>query len=221
MKYFIFTCALLYLVSCKKKEEPADEKPVIYFYPEKHQKIQATIKAQNPENMTFSYPKLNEYWNFVAEPNGNLIFSDGKNYPYLFWEAQAEENNVDFNEGFVVQKENLIHFFEEKLNILGLQTKEQADFITYWAPRMSKYDQVQLHFAIASNQMTNELGKDFENRFNLHVDPQPDTKIRILMYWKPCLNQTKINVQNLPRLTRKGFTVIEWGGVELKNEIIF
>jgi len=57
----------------------------------------------------------------------------GKTYPYLFLEANSYANQ-DTNEGFIVKDKDTEEFLEEKLEILGLNDKEKADFITFWLP---------------------------------------------------------------------------------------
>jgi hypothetical protein len=58
----------------------------------------------------------------------------------LFWEAkttglkyQSISNDVD---GFLIATDTLVPFLENALNQLGLNAKEQTDFITFWAPQL-------------------------------------------------------------------------------------
>ena len=50
----------------------------------------------------------------------------------------------------------------------------------------------------------------------LIVNPNPDTIIRVLMEYKKTDKNTKVKKQELTTPTRKGFTVVEWGGTLIK-----
>lgn len=46
--------------------------------------------------------------------------------------------------GFVVAREDAVSFLEGKLAQLGLNDREAADFITYWAPRIRAHEHVRV-----------------------------------------------------------------------------
>ena len=50
----------------------------------------------------------------------------------------------------------------------------------------------------------------------LEVNPKPDTVIRVLMIYKPLNKKIKVKEQKIITPERKGFTLVEWGGTELK-----
>ena len=50
----------------------------------------------------------------------------------------------------------------------------------------------------------------------LIVNPNPNTVIRVLMEYKKVDKNTKVKKQELTTPTRKGFTVVEWGGTLIK-----
>ena len=50
----------------------------------------------------------------------------------------------------------------------------------------------------------------------LDITPNPDTIIRILMDYKPLDKKIIVKEQNLITSERTGFTVVEWGGSEIK-----
>ncbi|MCH5198834.1 MAG: hypothetical protein J1E34_08010 [Oscillospiraceae bacterium] len=50
----------------------------------------------------------------------------------------------------------------------------------------------------------------------LEVDPAPDTLIRVFMAWKAADEWVALPEQKLIAPERTGFTVVEWGGTELK-----
>lgn len=50
----------------------------------------------------------------------------------------------------------------------------------------------------------------------LEITPNPNTVIRVLMTYKGLDKPIKIKEQNLTTVERNGFTVVEWGGMDLK-----
>lgn len=57
---------------------------------------------------------------------------------------------------------------------------------------------------------------EIEENMPLLVTPSPDTLIRIIMDWKSLDNSIDVKEQTLTPVTRNGFTVVEWGGTEIK-----
>ena len=179
-------------------------KPVIYLYPEKPMDISVQLKLNNSE-FTTVYPKFNEKntWNVHAKPNGDIILND-RTYPYLFWEASSYDLE-DSNEGFLVTEENAEKFLEEKLEILGLNEKERADFIVFWLPHLIKNK-----LSLCTFQ-----SKKFFDNFELNITPKPDTLIRIYLCIKKLDSPINVKEQKLESIERKGYTAIEWGGYKL------
>lgn len=57
---------------------------------------------------------------------------------------------------------------------------------------------------------------EIEENMPLLVTPSPDTLIRIIMDWKSLDNSIDVKEQTLTLVTRNGYTVVEWGGTEIK-----
>ena len=96
-------------------ESTTKDKPIIYLYPE--QETEVTVKVENPQNLTHTYPKYENEWKVLAKPNGDLKdLKTGRNLYALYWEGiNTVEPNM--NEGFIVKGEDTIKFLEEKLAI--------------------------------------------------------------------------------------------------------
>ena len=75
--------------------------------------------------------------NVHASQSGKL-FVDRRELTSLFWEADLKTFESSFETGFIVTKENVAAFLEEKLRILGLTDLEANEFITYWLPVFNK-----------------------------------------------------------------------------------
>ncbi len=184
-----------------------EDKPVIYLYPQ--QKTNVTVKLDLKGELLFTYPTYNNGWEVEANPDGTLNHNN-KEYNYLFWEGQSKITNADIKleEGYIVKYENLLLFLEEKLNAMGLSSKEQQDFITYWYPRMNKNSNNYIHFL---------FNNDFAKYAQLEINPKPDNVFRVFMVWSKIEANSGIYTkpQEIQKLNRKGFTVVEWGGSEM------
>ena len=56
----------------------------------------------------------------------------------------------------------------------------------------------------------------YTNSARLEVTPTPDSIIRVFMAYKASDEYVYIEAQELTAPNREGFTVIEWGGTEVK-----
>ena len=184
-------------------------KPVIYVYPQ--QTTPVNIKLDLKGEFIFTYPQYNNGWSFTADPNGT-IHMNNKEYQYLFWDGNTNINahEISWNEGFVVNTNELLGFLENKLTVMGLNSKEQQDFITYWYPLMSVNKKNYIHFV---------FNEDYNQYANISVTPKPDNMFRVYMIWANAdeIKDIKITEQNIPSLKREGFTIVEWGGSQIKS----
>lgn len=187
------------------------KKPVIYLYPETTTSV--TIDLKTVGNLTFTYPLLSEGWNVTAQSDGTLT-CNGKNYPYLFWEADQQIQNPFKSEqftGFKVAGKDAISFLEEKLTFMGFNDRERTDFITFWGPQL------------AANEFNNvifQFNETCDQYATLTIEPKPQNINRVYMLWGKTnspMFDANLLPQTLPVLNRSGFDVLEWGGVEIMN----
>ena len=184
---------------------PVDYKPIIYLYPKVETEV--TVKVGNPQNLTHTYPKYKNEWQVLAKPNGDLKdIKTGRNLYALYWEG-INTVKPNMTEGFIVKGEDTIKFLEEKLAILGLNEREAEEFIVYWLPKLesNKYNFIRF-----------QTEEEINNNMPLEITPKPDTVIRIVMEFKKLENPIQIQEQKLITPQRTGFTVVEWGGTEIK-----
>ena len=183
-----------------------DYKPIIYIYPE--EEIELTVKLGKKENITCSYPKYEDGWRVIAKPDGTLIDVTTQRELYaLYWEGIHSEKIVE-DEGFIVKGEETIEFLEEKLKILGLNAREAEEFIIYWLPKLEANKYNYIRFATQ---------EEIDKNMPLEISEEPDTIIRVLMQYKGLEEPIKIKEQRLEEQKREGFTVVEWGGTEIKE----
>lgn len=180
----------------------AVRKPVIYLYPEIAQDI--NVKVHFEGELTHTYPKYNRStgWNVTANPDGMLTEKiSGKAFSYLFWEGQSSFQYT-LDEGFVVEGEKVADFLDEKLALMGLNRREATDFVSYWLPELEKNAFNLIHFST----------EEYTQNAALEITPAPETLIRVFMVYKPLENSIDIPTQKLKQMSRKGYTVVEWGG---------
>lgn len=173
-------------------------KPVIYLYPEEPTKVTVKVAAK----ITQSEPLYQNGWEAMSYPNGKLVVN-GQTYPYLFWEGQGQ-NYPLINEGTVVPKADIETTLKTQLAQLGLNTKETADFLEFWLPKMPETPYVRLTW----------FGTNAMNRLApLSINPAPDTLIRVFLDFEGLNQPMNIKAQKLSSIPRQGFTVVEWGGL--------
>lgn len=182
------------------------KKPIIYLYPTSRQKI--NVKIEPKGDFVFTYPSYPESgWSIIGNPNGKIEYNE-RSYNYLFWEADSHIlNQVNLKTGFIVNSDTVVQFLENTLAKVGLSDVEQADFITYWAPQLELNKINFIHFEF------NEGYDKFISK--MIITPKPESSIRVFMLYKPINKPHKCKPQLIPSYTRKGFTVIEWGGTKL------
>ncbi len=178
-------------------------KPVIYLYPEEQTEVSVSLTLKG--ELTCTYPKYNDGWNVSAAPDGTLTDENGKTYYYLYWEGETDAE-YDFSHGFCVKGEDTAAFLESALEKLGLNRREANEFIVYWLPLME----------INPYNVISFQGEVYTDAADLAVTPAPDTVNRVFMAWKRSDEFVDIPEQSLVSPEREGFTVIEWGGTEVK-----
>ncbi|MEG2074725.1 MAG: hypothetical protein RRY54_08150 [Angelakisella sp.] len=180
---------------------PLTAKPVIYLYPRKQTDV--NVKLDFKGELWYTYPTIKDGgWNVTAYPDGRLVNkADGSEHYYLFWDGSSN-TQWKFDEGFCVAGDDTEAFLREKLAYMGLTPREYNDFITYWTPKLmgNKYNLITF------------AGEQYEQLAPLTVSPAPDSVLRVHMVYKATDKPVAIPEQKLKPFTRKGFTVVEWGG---------
>lgn len=186
-----------------------DYKPVVYLYPIKIENIKVQLDYKG--KLIADYPAYDysiKGWNVTASPDGKIINGDEKEYSYLFWEGEpAIPINYDLSTGFIVKGEDTVKFLQDTLSKMGLTPKEYNEFIVYWYPKMKDNKYNLIHFA----------DKQYTDTAPLTITPTPDSMLRVFMVFKPLDNAIDIKSQEIKSFNRTGFSVVEWGGTELKK----
>ena len=183
------------------------KKPIIYLYPE--EKTDVTVDLDFDGKLTYTYPYTEDgHWEVTADTDGTLTNkADGLEYSYLFWEGVTNSFTADFSKGFCVKGEDTTKFLQTILPKMGLTPKEYNEFIVYWAPLMQENE-----YNLISFQTDN-----YEANAPLHINPAPDSILRVYMAYKPLTSPVEIEPQTFESFERTGFTVVEWGGCLVNN----
>ena len=182
------------------------EKPVIYLYPEEETVI--SVKLDYKGDLTCTYPAYEDgkgWEDLTVSPDGT-IKKDGKEFYCLYWEGKGMAD-YDFSRGFCVKGEDSGAFLEQVLPVLGLTAREANEFIIYWLPRLEANPYNVISFQKEAYTATAPLV----------VSPAPDSILRVFMAFYGCNSYVEMVPQEFEEFHRVGFTVVEWGGAEVKK----
>ena len=178
---------------------------MVYLYPETTSHV--TVRLDYDGQLTCTYPAYEKGWQVIAQPDGALLNeADGKEYSYLFWEGRWDRE-YDMSEGFVVKGSDSAAFLQGILPQLGLVPKEYNEFIVYWLPRMEGNP-----YNLISFQQ-----EAYTDTARLEITPEPDSLLRVFMAYQPLDRPVEVEPQVLEPFVRQGFTMVEWGGCEIKG----
>lgn len=184
-------------------EETADAKPVIYLSPETV--VDVSVQLDYAGTLTCTYPAYDGGWHVNAKPDGTLTDASGQTYRYLYWEG-LDDTKYDLSSGFCVPGDETAAFLEAALDALGLTRTEANEFIIYWLPKMQENPYNLIAFQTDA----------YTQSARLTITPEPDTLIRVFMAWTALDEPVELPKQELSAPERRGFTVVEWGGAELR-----
>ncbi len=200
-------------------------KPVICMYAPDGQSVTASVSLRLDDSWRYSalYPRPSKEnrnyvtWDVVV--NADLksqeltVINNGvtKEYSYLFWEAVTvglPNFVIDQKNQFCIRSSEIDDHLDSALTKLGLNTRERNDLITYWLEQMKSKEYLLFSFC-------NEIL--YSNRARLEISPVPDCLIRVFLLFCPVdiEHPTTGDLSSLTGPLRQGFTVVEWGGMNL------
>jgi len=195
------------LLTCEEAEKkhplPVVKKPALYLYPTKTRQIEIYLKPKGW--LTKTIPYYNGIWLVRASPKGII---DNK-YEYLFYEV-ALNSSLDLpNEGWVVKIKELNQWFDKTLSKLGLKEKEIKDFKDFWLKELKGYPYFKIK--VLSEKFLND-------NLAIRIKPNPDKMIRVILVFEGIKQEEQITEPIIKTPKRKGFTVVEWGGILINEE---
>jgi len=205
-------------------------KPVIYLYPVKPTKI--SIQFLAPISLDTDIPTYHNGWNVLAQPDGILTdlqprFTNcsvidikkfgseyagsacqNNSYPYLYWAGTSTNRPYPvITKGWIVSRTDVSSFMNKTLDTIGFSSQEKSDFLSYWIPQMMLHNSPYYRISFLQNSEMNEIAP-------MKVSPIPDHYFRYFLDYLPLDAKPSIQLQpeNLTKIVRDGFTLIEWGG---------
>jgi hypothetical protein len=190
-----------------------NDKPVIYLYPMKPETITVSLTLHG-STIAATYPPIDPVtnsWRVLATPEGTLrTVEGGRKFGSLFWDSTVEVlPPYDLSSGWVIEGAKSREFLEEILPQFGLNEHEANEMIVYWYPRLLRHRWNQVYFA----------GHEYQESAELKITPKPDSILRVFLVTRPLKEPRELKFQSIPRFVRRGFTVVEWGGIELPAEV--
>lgn len=176
-------------------------KPNIYLYPAEETEVQVSFRL--PDLLTKTIPEYGTGWKVKACPDGSLT-AEGQEYGFLFYESETYPHYWQQEEGFVIPAENREAVFRRILTGYGLNETEIRDFCEFWCEKLD---------ADTSYAMYPQLTEAVDAAMPADITPAPDTVVRLWFAFSP--DQTPESTAVPEAVPRKGFTVIEWGGLFL------
>ena len=190
---------------------PYVDKPVIYLYPETESMI--SLKVNTKFQLKTTYPLYKNGWKVLANPDGKIKnLEDNKEYSYLFWEGNKtySDEETHYSKGFIVSGDSAITFLQRVLSQMGLKPNEYNEFIVFWLPILQSNKLNFVYF---------KTGEEYNTISTNTVHPKADVEIRVFMEFKKIDASFDLVPQSFITPIRKGFTLVEWGGTELKQAI--
>ena len=176
-------------------------KPVVYLYPQNdtlvNVKVGADVVISEPQ-----YPS-GGWKNVLAQPNGDLTYN-GKKYGSLYWEGYGHGAYPNITSGTIVTSKDAPQTIRNQLKSQGLQGREIDEFMAFWQPKLPTSPYVRLTWF--NDTQLNVLAP-------LSITPRPNTVIRTFLDFEGIDKSVPLKPQKFSAPQRKGFTVVEWGGL--------
>lgn len=179
-------------------------KPVVYLYPPIPMHVSVQVETRGQIIASIPHYPAEGWQNIWTEPSGKLSYQ-GKAYGELFYETNVNTIKQP-RTGVTLQTAELPTQLSQILTKLGLTYFERQEFLDFWLPKLYALKSPYIFFSIIDTSEKNAIDK-------LVVNPEPDTRIEFLAYFKPVPAPLLIPSLNMPPAPeRKGFTIVEWGG---------
>ncbi|QRV96146.1 ubiquitin family protein [Ceratobasidium sp. AG-Ba] len=188
-------------------------------------------------------------WTVNSNPDGTILdLRSLREVSYLFWEAHTnpvlfssspascvsntgQDTRAIFdpscpsvtpsNSAFLAFN-TVVGYIEDVLASLGLHTEARCSFITYWLPRLQRYNHIALRFLPQI---------EYEAAALMRISPSPDVTTRVFMLFRGVedsdvdqwgsavkdVNEWKdiVGVDMEKAMDTNNFRALEWGGMEV------
>lgn len=181
-------------------------KPVILLYPEKTLLVDVEVKTSGEIFISDPLYPPGGWKDVLANPDGSLVY---KNKPYkeLFYESKVKNYGTP-RTGLIFKSSELKTDLPKLLYKLGLNNNETEipEFMDFWLPKLKDLNSPYIFVSLIEKDVKEKNDK-------VIINPEPDTRIEIIVYFKPLNKLTDIEPLKIAdRPVRRGFTMLEWGG---------
>lgn len=197
-------------------------KPVVYVYKKNAIDIKVSLDLFGKGFFTKLIPGFSTgtTWDIRTQQNGLTVIDKGF-YEYLYYSVKVK--GYRFNkDGWIIQGNEAVWFFEDKLPKLNFRVQEQKDFIDFWKDQFKKDSYYFVSF---------KYNREMDKMVGLFFDKKPTSIERVLLegYEISSIEGKERflykNIWNsfdsylLRTFDRSpGFDVFEWGWVLKDNE---
>jgi hypothetical protein len=150
-----------------------------------------------------SDPAYDGGWTVQASPSGRLE-EGGATYGSLYWEGYALNAFPAITEGTVVPRGDAAAVLTSQSRTLGLNATEASAFLAFWVPRIPEAPYVEISWLTTPT---------LDQLLPLTVTPPPTTTLRIFVVMRGDATDVSVPAEPLHGTVRRGFTLVEWGGL--------
>jgi len=173
-------------------------KPNIYLYSDRD--LTARVQLAPEHAITVSEPVYQPGKGWQAEIRNGSLNGAGD---FLFYEALVPSPGWQKEEGYIIRAAYREEDMASMLGEYGFNEKETREFIDYWAGCLTGEADYVFY--------PQETGA-VDLVMQLHISPEPDEVSRIWFSIEPLVSAPE-PVQSPERIVRRGFYVVEWGGM--------
>ncbi len=199
-------------------------KPVVYYYSDKDEENYLTLIPKKYDYFTHLIPAFNKENTWKFQSQNKKIKVEENTYDYLYYSMITAwyEHNRD---GWIVSGNDIVNFFEDKLEKINFNTQEKSDFIDFWK---GEYEKDKYYF------VSFKYKEDLDKIVLLKFEKTPDKEFRVLLdsyevnynenQYKKYLytkeNKDIFDADLIQRFERGNAEreVFEWGGVLEKDD---
>lgn len=186
-------------------------KPAIYLYPPQKQLVNVKVFPKGELSYTDPPYDNEKGWTVWADPLGRLQIPNSQfqipnvQYDYLYYESKLLDSEIKKpTKGWVVKSDGLEELFSRVLPELGLNQKEQKDFMDYWLGKLQ--ESPYYYVGLVEKEQRDYLEP-------LSVTPNPKTSIRFSLYFEMLDQPKEVEAPIIETPIRNGFTLVDWGGM--------
>lgn len=172
----------------------------LYLYPPSD----TAVKIQTHGATIFSDVPAMEgnIWEVIARKDGKIV--KGSTVYNSIQYSYVSHPQPPPSSGVVVRKKDLIPTLKSFAEKFKLNERETQDFITFWNRELP--DAAYYLISFYPPETVRKI-------IRLTFDPNPDSFIQLIMYFRPLDYQVKLPPPIFPQFERKGFVAVDWSGV--------